>query len=182
MVMDKTRIIRTHRQWLIILLYFVVACPLLADEKQVIGWVEKVAITDHDIILSAKIDTGAKHSSLNAPDLHLYNKKGESWVKFSVAGADGQKVEFDERVVRMTKIKRKGYRSQVRPVILMKVCLAEVIKDVEVNLVDRENFVYPMLVGRSFLRGGFIVDVSKRHSTKPQCKVSPDRGAIAVPQ
>ncbi|WP_455366121.1 ATP-dependent zinc protease family protein [Kaarinaea lacus] len=180
--MVKTRIIRPVMRCLVILLCFVAAAPLIAREKQIIGWIENVTITNHNIILAAKIDTGAKHSSLNAPDLHLYSKKGESRVKFSLVSADGKKIEFDERVVRMAKIKRKGYRSQIRPVVLMKVCLADVIKEVEVNLVDRENFIYPMLVGRSYLRGGFIVDVSNKHMTEPQCSKSPDRGAVAVPQ
>ena len=182
MTAAKTQKFRSPYAWLVILLSIVAVSPVLAREKQIIGWVENVSITDHNIILSAKIDTGAKHSSLNAPDLNLFNKRGESWVKFSVAAADGKKVEFEERVVRMTKIKRKGYRSQVRPVIQMKVCLDDVIKNVEVNLVDRDNFIYPMLVGRSFLRGGFLVDVGAKHMTSPHCPQSPDSGAIAVPQ
>jgi len=167
---------------LVVLLIIAPVPPEFAREKQTIGWVENVAITDHDNILSAKIDTGAKHSSLNEPDLDLFKKDGESWVKFSVAGVDGKNIEFEERVVRMTKIKRKGNRSQVRPVIQMKVCLDDVEKNVEANLVDQDNFIYPMLVGRSFLRGGFLVDVSVKHMTSPHCPQSPDSGAIAVPQ
>ena len=42
----------------------------------------------------------------------------------------------------MTKIKRKGYRAQVRLVVKMKVCLSNVMKSVEVNPVGRENFNY----------------------------------------
>ena len=64
----------------VLLLCAVTVSPLFAKDKQVIGWVKNVAISNRDIILPGKIDTGAKHSSLYAPDLHLFNKDGESWV------------------------------------------------------------------------------------------------------
>jgi hypothetical protein len=167
--------------WLAVLLYFVTVSPLSAREKLAVGWVEPVAIAGHGIVLAAKIDTGAQHSSLHAPDPNIFHKNGESWVKFSVTVADGGKIQFEEQVVRMTKIKRKGFPAEVRPVVQMKICLANVEKSVEVNLVDRENFEHPVLVGRSFLTDSFVVDVSKQQTTTPHCIGYPQRGAVADP-
>ena len=178
----KIRISSAGIRFLVLLLYLVAVSPLLANEKSPIGWIEKVAIADHGIILHAKVDTGADHSSLNADGMQLFSKNGESWVEFSVTGENGRKIAFEKRVVRITKIKLQGYRSQERPVIQLKLCLSDVLKDVEVNLVDRANFNYPLLVGRSFLRGSFIVDVSKEFTTAPHCARSPDQGVIFVPQ
>jgi hypothetical protein len=54
-------------------------------------------------------------------------------------------------------------------VIVLGVCLSNVYKEVEVNLVDRANFNYPMLVGRSFLAGSFVVDSGEKYLTTPKC-------------
>ncbi len=141
----------------------------IASDKKVIGWIEKVAISDKLIILSAKIDTGARHSSLNAPNMKMIEKDGNSWVKFTIRTKDNVATEFEEPVIRMAKIKRKGTQPQVRPVIHMNLCVDNVWKNVEVNLVNRENFNYQMLVGRSFLQDSFLVDVSAKNMTAPNC-------------
>ena len=45
--------------------------PVSADTKQTSGWVEKVAIDGPFFLLHAKIDTGAKNSSIHAIDYRL---------------------------------------------------------------------------------------------------------------
>ena len=40
---------------------------------------------------------------------------------------------------------------------------------VEVNLVDRGKFEHPLLVGRSFLSQGVLVDSAARHRVPPAC-------------
>lgn len=174
--------IRPGMWWLVLLLYVGTVLPSLANEKQTIGWVEQMTIADREVTLSAKIDTGATHSSLNTPDPQLFKKNDEQWVKFSVTRQDGQVLQFEARVVRTVNIKQKGGGTQLRPVIHMTLCLANVMKKVEVNLADRSNFDYPILLGRSFLQDEFIIDVSKKFTTTPHCAKSPEPDAMIVPE
>ena len=140
-------------------------------DRQVSGWVEKVSVGDPPVIFRAKIDTGAKHSSLHAGDYKLYSKGGVEWVKFSVKNQEGDTLNVDKPVKRVTQIKQKGNRpNRKRPVIEMGICLGNVYKEVEVNLADRANFNYPVLVGRSFLEGSFVVDSGHKFVLGIDCK------------
>lgn len=142
-----------------------------AGGKQVSGWIEKVAVGNPPFILRAKIDTGAKNSSLHAGDYQLYEKQGTEWVKFTLKNKEGASFLVDKPVKRVTQIKQKGNRpNRRRPVIEMGICMGNVYKEVEVNLADRANFNYPMLVGRSFLQGSFVVDSGQKHLLEPDCK------------
>ena len=138
------------------------ALPAVAsDEKQVIGWVEKVQLLPGKITVHAKIDTGADHSSLNVDELTEFIRHGERWVRFSVPSQLTDEITIERAVYRYARVKQKGAAPQKRPVVLLGVCLAGISNpDVEVNLVNRKNFTYPMLIGRSFLTGHFIVDSS----------------------
>ena len=70
---------------------------------------------------------------------------------------------------REAKIKRKGSQVQIRPVVKLGVCLAGVYEEVEFTLTDRSNFEYPVLIGRNFLAGKFLVDSSRSFTLPPSC-------------
>jgi hypothetical protein len=46
-----------------------------------------------------------------------------------------------------------------------------VYKDIEVNVVDRTGLNYPMLIGRNFLSGDFLIDTGATYTKNPRCKV-----------
>ena len=84
-------------------------------------------------------------------------------------------LEFHERV-------RRGYLESVRPgpsptILVASGSIDDVallatpgaIEEVEVNLVDRGKFEHPLLVGRSFLSQGVLVDSAARHRVPPAC-------------
>lgn len=139
------------------------------EAKDIIGSLERVSINHAGLILEAKIDTGAKNSSLNATNYHLSRKEGEIWVTFDVSNREGKTTTLEKPVIRFVKIKRKGADTQQRPAILLDICLGKIVKQVEVNLVNRSNFDYQMLIGRSFLHGDFIVDVDMSFTSEPRC-------------
>ena len=153
-----------------LIFYIFVADPVLAQTKQVSGWIEKVAVIDQTFVLPAKIDTGAKNSSIHAENYQIYSKQGADWVRFTVTTKNNESREIDQPIKRYAQIKQKGNRpSRQRPVIVLGVCLGNVLKEVEVTLADRGNFNYPVLVGRSFLAGSFVVDSGEKFLTTPQC-------------
>jgi hypothetical protein len=84
-------------------------------------------------------------------------------VRFEVKNKSGDKLTLEKKVQRWVQIKRHGAELQKRPVILLGICLGYFYKEIEVNLVDRSDFNYPMLIGRSFMADSFIVDPSACH-------------------
>lgn len=130
------------------------------DERAVAGWTERVRLLPSGIELEAKLDSGAENSSLHVERQRFFRRDGERWVRFTVEGESGRRVAFERKLVRKAAIRRHSGRSDVRPVVSLAICLGSVAKRVEVNLVDRSGFDYPLLIGRSFLAGAYLVDTS----------------------
>ena len=152
---------------------FMLATPLYAQDKEVVGWLEKVRIYPGNLALYAKLDSGAKNSSLNASHVDVFERDDEQWVRFDVTSRYGKTVTIERKVKRVVKIKRHGAKPQARFAINLGICLGNSYKEVEVNLAERSEFLYQMLIGRSFLAGSFIVDPSAKYTTKPNCSVVP---------
>ncbi|MCB1190573.1 MAG: ATP-dependent zinc protease [Leptospiraceae bacterium] len=145
--------------------------PMLAETKFIVGWAEKVKIFPGNFTVKARIDTGAKTSSINTPFYETFEKDGKTWVRFDFMDKKGKKKTIEKEVLRTSKIKRKGMKSEERPVVKLEICLGNVYKESEVNLVDRSNFNYQILIGRSYLENDFLVDSSSRFTKKPNCKI-----------
>jgi hypothetical protein len=129
-----------------------------SNTQIVAGWVECAKLLPYDIRVKAKLDTGAKTSSINASNLELFSIDDKQYARFSLTNYDNNTVVFDCPVVRTAKIKRHFGRQQVRPVIELEMCLGKLCKQVEVTLVDRDGFNYQLLLGRNFLAGDVLVD------------------------
>ena len=138
--------------------------------KLVVGWVEKVQILPENILLHAKIDTGADTSSLNVSDVSEIVRKSERWVTFTVTTKEGQSMTLEKPIHRYVKIKRKGAKPQRRPVVEFDLCLGNIFqRKALVNLTDRKNFTYNMLIGRSFLKHQAVVDSAQTYKHEPNC-------------
>lgn len=160
------------RAFLLGLIFVTTACSReegVPTEFVEYGWIEPAAVGDSGIILYAKLDTGADNCSLHAKDIHLYKKNEQDFVRFTIRTRQGEEHEFDLPVERFAKIKRVEGRTQVRPVVRMYLCLGGQYMQVDMNLVDRSNFAYPLLVGRSFLSGYAMVNPAKSFTSNPQC-------------
>lgn len=162
------------RKKFVFLVFFVVSflIPLLlsAKDKKVVGLIEKASLSCSDLVMHAKLDTGAELSSLNAPEHELFRRNGEKWVRFDITNRQGKTITIEKRVVRTARIKRKGQADQPRPVIFLGICIADVYKEVEVTLADRTRFQYQLLIGTNYLSGSFIIDPSLNYTVEPKCK------------
>ncbi len=142
----------------------------VAAQKQIVGWIEIVSIYPGNMKIKAKLDTGARNSSLNAKKLIEFERNGERWVRFDLTNWKGRIETFEAKVSRTAKIKQLGQEADSRQVIKLGICIGGTYKEVEVNLEDRSGFNYQMLVGRSFLKGSFIVDPELSFTIKPNCQ------------
>jgi len=134
----------------------------------VIGWVEPVQIEDK-LVVDAKIDTGADSPSLDAQDLKITRRGRKEWVSFWTKGRDKERVDFERAIWRYVDIERAGGQNEKRPAVILSLCLGDVRREVVVNLVDRSELKYPMIIGRSFLENKFIVDPTRTYRTVPSC-------------
>jgi len=135
----------------------------------VAGWVEYAKVYPHNIFIKAKLDTGAKTSSINADNMAFYEVDGRRYVHFSLVNFDNQSASFEYPVLRTATIKRHFGNQQKRPVIQMQICLGNKTKAVEVTLVDRTGFNYQLLLGRNFLANDILVNSASKYLLKRGC-------------
>ena len=146
-----------------------------AAERQTVGYIEDVLLFPGHIPFRAKIDSGAHTSSLDVADIREFQRDGKTWVRFQLATEDGRSLSLERPVVRIAKIRRAGTTVEHRPVISLDICLGRHFADAEVNLYDREDMSYRMLIGRRFLGDRFLIDASAKNLTKPDCPGAPRR-------
>jgi len=143
-----------------------------AASLPVLGWVEYVRIEPWGVKTRARLDTGSNTASISAHDIELFKKNGRQWVRFvfdfSTAGKE-RSIQIERPVIRTGKIKQHDGLLQERPVISMDICLADEVKTVEFNLIDRRALNYPVLLGRKALATRALVDSSRILLSKAGC-------------
>lgn len=130
--------------------------PTFSYAIHIYGYVEKVLINPGSIIVKAKLDTGAVSASLNAVNIVEFMKEGKKWVRFEIPQDSGENIRLERKLIKHVKIKtrhgevKKGFRKRAirRPVVKMELTLGSETKEVEVNLANRQEFNYPLLLGR----------------------------------
>jgi len=135
--------------------------------KIVLGRAEYVYIPSEKLKLKAKIDTGATTTSLHASNIKDFERDGKKWVKFTLENEKGESIEKSLPISRTVYIKRHGAKNQKRYVVQMRINVSNSSQLVEVTLTDRSKFEYPMLIGKNFLTGLILVDVSKKYTQDP---------------
>jgi len=120
-------------------------------EKIVVGLVENIRLDLVDGKIKAKIDSGAKSSSIDVESYSIVARSFKKWVRFSIRLAENKVVDVEQPLLRIAKIRRAGMAKVERPVVLMGICLGGVYKKTEVNLETRTGMNYRVLIGRQFL-------------------------------
>jgi hypothetical protein len=148
------------------------AAPATPRELIILGWAETALLTDAGFTLQAKLDTGAGTSSLDARIIKRFRQGGKRWVRFGVTNpkTGEEHVLVRERVRTIGVVQHEGV-NQVRPTVLLHVCVADRLLDVEVSLVDRGEFSYRLLLGRSALESFALIDPANTFLSRPQCKM-----------
>lgn len=141
--------------------------PKERRELPVIGWREWVGLPDLGIEkIKAKVDSGARSSSLHAFDLEHFKKGDQAWVRFKVHPVQRnseEEIELETRVLEMRAVRSSSGKATMRPVISTKVELLGVIWPVELTLANRDQMGFRMLLGRQAFRGRFLLDGGKSY-------------------
>ncbi len=136
----------------------------MANKLKTIGWKEVIDLPDLDIYgVPAKVDTGARTSVLHCSHIQLIKKGRKQFVEFRPLddhrppSTDTYTLPFHSE----RKIKNSFGQEENRYVINTTVSLFGEPHPIEISLRDRSGMEFPVLLGRSFLRKRFIVDVSR---------------------
>ncbi len=148
------------------------------EGKQIAGWVERIVMLPGREIALAKLDTGAKTSSIHAEDLERFEREGEAWVRYTLVLKESKnevhRLARESRVVRKIYVKDHETRPDPRPVVELEFCMDGRRHSARFSLVDRSAFLYSVLLGREFLAGSFVVDPEVTFQTGASCE--PTRG------
>jgi hypothetical protein len=131
-------------------------------QMKALGWREWVQLPDLvDVPIKAKVDTGAKTSSLHAFFIEPYTKDGKPWVKFLLHPNQNDndiEVECHAAVSDRREVSDSGGHKEKRYVIESSIVMGKDVLIAELTLTDRDSMSFRMLLGRNLLRGAFVVD------------------------
>lgn len=148
--------------------------------KSIFGNYENVVLLEKNLSIDAKLDTGAEMASLSAKNIVIFNRNHQTFIQFDVI-LPHETITFTKSLIgyvrilnRKENVENNFYsKYSVRPVIKMPLCIGNRQENIAVNLVDRSDFRYPMLLGKEVLmQWNAVVDVSQQHLTHPQCNSS----------
>ncbi len=133
----------------------------------IIGWREWVSLPDFGIKhIKAKIDTGARSSSLHAESIEPFEVDGESWVRFNILPVQRK----DTRIVAVTApifdtrpIRSSSGETQDRYVIKTHLHMLGKKFEIELTLADRNQMGFRMLLGRESFRRRYLINPGKSY-------------------
>jgi hypothetical protein len=123
----------------------------------VIGWREWVTLPDLGITVKAKVDTGARTSAIHATDIVV--EGGE--VEFTVhphQRDDDDPVRVRLPVLEVREIRPSSGEAVERHVVKTWAKLGRRRWQIELTLASRHDMGFRMLLGRTAVRGRFLVD------------------------
>ncbi|WOD09216.1 ATP-dependent zinc protease [Marinomonas sp. GJ51-6] len=134
----------------------------LSESKMIIGSDEWCAFPSLNIpAIKARVDSGAKTSSLHAINIQRFMKDEEHWVQFEVHPLKGNRkttVHCEAPLIDQRVIKSSSGDKEKRPVISTLLSLGEKTWNVEVTLTNRDSMGYRMLLGREAMNGHVLID------------------------
>ena len=146
------------------------AAPNEAREVEILGWIEWVWLRDPVMKIKAKMDTGAQTSSLHATIIKRFKMSGKRWVRFEIKNPEtGDVVTLVRERQRTVGIVQHTGENDVRPTVMMKICVSGHMLETEFSLAERGKFTYDMLLGRNTLRRFALIDPAKTFLGDKDC-------------
>lgn len=140
-----------------------------------IGWREWVGLPELGVpAVKAKIDTGARSSSLHAFDVRITHDSEGEWVYFNVhpLQRDNQtEIQCVARLLERRSVRSSSGHSSKRPVIVTDVQLGDEIWPIEMTLTNRDEMGFRMLLGREAVRKRYLVDAGGSYLRSAQPKI-----------
>lgn len=150
------------------MLYNVFMDKEVKSDSKIIGWREWVSMPDLGLVaIKAKLDTGAKTSSLHAFDISLEKKGVKTYVNFKVHPIQGDftvVIACRAPLVDIRSVTDSGGHKEDRYVIRTTLILGSIKRKIELTLSNRETMKFRMLIGRGALKH-FYIDAAQSYLT-----------------
>lgn len=136
------------------------------DGKKIIGETARISLSEGNIDYLARIDTGARITSVHALTLEVAggvsDKKDNigKMITFSTENEKGERQQITTEIVDVAKV-RNAQGVEYRYVVDLNLNWQGMNKSGQVNLRDRSAMTYKLLIGRNWLSDDFVVDVNK---------------------
>ncbi len=139
----------------------------MQDERPVIGWREWVRLPRLSRLpIKAKIDSGARTSSIHSFGTRRFSDAGTPMVEFIVHPLQGRDTPeivralpiVDERLVRSS-----NGEQEMRIVVETQARLGDIRWPIELTLADRDVMGFRLLLGREAIRRRFLIDPGRSY-------------------
>lgn len=133
--------------------------------KKFIGRTDRVDLPELDLEdIDAKVDTGAYTSAIYCRSYELGEDEQGKYLEFYLL--DKKHPAYNNRQYRVRKFTRRVIKNsfgqkEERYIITTPLLIFGRTFETEFSLSNRKKMKYPILLGRKFLRAGFLVDVNK---------------------
>lgn len=135
---------------------------LRGKKLSVIGWREWVTLPSLGVPnIKAKVDSGARSSSLHATNIHEFERQNEEWVRFEVLPIQRSSrkiIEAEAKILDRRTVRSSSGEATLRPVVSTTVAVLGKLLEIELTLADRNEMGFRMLLGREAFREHFLVD------------------------
>lgn len=133
-------------------------------EKTIIGRSEWCAFPDlHVAAIKARVDSGAKTSSIHAFNIETFERDDAPWVRFEVHPLVNDldiTIVCEQAVADKRLVKSSSGEAESRYVIRTPIQLAGKVWEVDLTLSNRDSMGHRMLLGREAMNGRLIIDPS----------------------
>lgn len=134
------------------------------SEKKIIGKKELISILDLELYnLDAKVDTGADSNALHCDHICIHNGGFVSFTLLDEVHDSYHGKKMTLPLYKIKKVRSSNGELQQRPSIQVTVDFFGKKYKTVISLTNRADMKYPMLIGRKFLSGKFLVDVSQEY-------------------
>jgi hypothetical protein len=127
-----------------------------------IGWREWLSLPNLKVpSIKAKVDTGARTSSLHAFDVEIVRRRRVERVRFKIhplQKSTRETIAAEAELIEHRLVRSSTGKQTLRPVIMTTINLMGSMWDIELTLTNRDSMGFRMLLGREAIRGRFVVD------------------------
>lgn len=131
-----------------------------------IGYTDRIDLPDFGLTdIPCKVDTGADTSAIHCERFRIVEKDGKEYITFRLL--DKRFRDADRKTFRFSEFTEKKIRNsfgdtEYRYAIRTRIVLFGKTYHIMFTLSNRVSMKYPILLGKRFLKGKFVVDVAEQ--------------------
>jgi hypothetical protein len=145
-------------------------------EPLILGWREWLALPAFGIgAIKAKLDSGARSSSLSVVSVETFDRDGRLYARFLVRPRRRSErvITCEAPVIDRRPVTDSGGHTSERWFVRTEIVLATERFETDINLTDRRAMLFPLLLGRAALGGRFHIDPALSYTRAKPPRLSP---------